>query len=268
MLVRSKRIRALGRRFPVLVRLNFELTKWIALRRGVSELDYPGAAIKMRADSEEIIHLRLRPVAKEPWTVEWIEQNFRDGDVLYDIGANVGSYALIAAKRAQGRATVVAVEPGYASFAALCDNIVLNGLGAGVLPLPVVLGEETRLEDFSYRDTSAGAAMQNVSTERAAYLQPSLAFGLDALIEQFDLPRPTLIKLDVDGAEGSVLAGARRTLAEPGLRSLVIEVENAQTERVLAETEAAGLRLARRIDDRYGEPLPDLWYGIFERAPA
>lgn len=266
MLVRSRRIRALGRSVPGLPYAYYLLNKWYVLHRAVADLDWPGARIRIRVDSEEILHLRLRPVAKEPWTVQWIEQQLRAGDVLYDIGANVGGYALIAGKHGGSDVTVVAVEPGYASYAALCNNIVLNGLGASVLALPVVLGEATRLGSLSYRDLSAGAAMHELDAAGSgAYRQPVLVFALDDLVEQFELPAPTLVKLDVDGAESAVLAGARRTLVRPELRSLIVEVDNDQTEAVLGETERAGFSLTRRIDERYGEPLPNLWYGIFER---
>jgi FkbM family methyltransferase len=240
--------------------------RWL-LWRGVAPLDYPQATIKIHATSEEIVHLRLRPVAKEPWTVAWLERVLRPGDVLYDIGANVGTYALIAASIGRGDVRVFAVEPAYANYASLCDNIVLNAATDAVTPLPVVLGERTRLGSLTYRDVSAGAAIHRMDVEDAgAYRQPVLVFALDDLIERFELPPPTLVKLDVDGAEASVLAGAPTTLARPELRSLVIEIESEQTDAVLAETRRAGFTLAEEVHDRYGETLPGVWYGIFDRS--
>jgi hypothetical protein len=92
-----------------------------------------------------------------------------------------------------------------------------------------------------------------------------LVYSLDSLIGMFSLPTPTLIKLDVDGSEAAVLAGARETLRRPELRSLVVEVETATTDVVVSELASAGFVLSCRIDDRFGEPLPGIWYGIFER---
>jgi FkbM family methyltransferase len=264
--VHNRRLRALGRRVPHLANLYGGAKGFFILRRGVAEIDYPGARIRVRADTEEIVHLRLRPVAKEPWTVSWIEKNLRDGDVLWDIGANVGVYSLIAASVSPA-ARVVAVEPGYATFASLCDNLLLNGVAETVVPLPLVLGSKTHLGSLSYRDVSAGAAIHELDSERGgAYRQPVLVYALDDLLERFELPAPTLVKLDVDGAEADVLAGARVTLRRPELRSLIVEVENQVTEPVLHELDGAGFTLVQRIDDRYGEPLPGLWYGVFERT--
>lgn len=265
MLIRDRRVRAFARNVPGLAAAGRTLTRWFLLRRGVGRLDYGGARLRIRTTSSETIKLRLRPLAKEPWTVAWIEENLRDGDVLYDVGANVGDYALIAGAY-QPKARVVAIEPGAANFASLCDNVQLNELDDRVIPLPVVLGESSRLGALSYGDTQPGAAIHVLDGKGGAYDQPVLVFALDDLLDRFALPAPTLIKLDVDGAEAAVLAGAQRTLADPRLRSLLIEVENERTDEVLERVAASGLELRRRVDERYGEPLPGVWYGIFERA--
>src|SRR6185437_127183 len=120
----------------------------------VGRLDYDGAQLLVGVTSRTEILSRLRPVAKEPWTVRWLETSLREGDVLYDVGANVGAYSLIGA--ALGRASrIVAIEPGYATYAALCDNVRLNGLEETVIPLPLLLGDETRLVTLGYRDVAS-----------------------------------------------------------------------------------------------------------------
>jgi len=267
--VHNKRLRRLARTIPGLQTAHgFVLTR-LLIRRGVAELDYPGARIQIRANTKAIVHSRIRPVAKEPWTVRWIENNLRDGDVLYDIGANVGAYSLIAARTGLRDLAIVAIEPGYANYASLCENIVLNGVGETVTALPVVLAERNRLGFFSYGDVSAGAALHSLdAAESRAYRQPVLVYSLDGLIRTFGLPAPTLVKLDVDGAEESVLAGARETLRRPELRSVLVEIETATGDAVVSELEAAGFVRSERIDDRFGTPLPGIWYGIFDRSPG
>jgi FkbM family methyltransferase len=231
----------------------------------VGRIDYEEAEILVGVTSRAEILSRLRPCAKEPWTVQWLQESIRDGDVLYDIGANVGAYSLIAA--ALGRdARVVAIEPGYANYAALCDNIVLNGRQDAVVPLPVVLAERTELRTLQYTDVAAGAAGHELAhMEGAAYRQPVLAYRLDDLVEQFGLPAPTLVKLDVDGGEAAVLAGAAEVLAREELRSVLIEIERQRADDALPLLDRAGLTLRERIDERGGEPLRHVWYGIFGR---
>ena len=257
-------VRAVARNTPGLSPLYHAINKRLILARGTARLDYAGAPLRVRADTWEIVNMRLQPVDKEPWTVAWIERNARSDAVLYDIGANIGVYSLIAAKVAPG-IKVIAFEPAYATYASLCENLQLNGVADSVVPLPLVLGEASRLGSFSYRDTTAGAAMHDVDTGGGVYEQPVVIFTLDELIERVGLEPPTLMKLDVDGSEASVLAGARETLRRPQLRSLIVEIEDAQTDAVLAELEAAGFKLVDRVDERAGEPLPGVWYGTFER---
>jgi FkbM family methyltransferase len=229
----------------------------------VGRIDYEGTEVLIGVTSRAEIMSRLRPVAKEPWTVRWLEQTGRPGDVFYDIGANVGSYSLIAAAL---RLRVVAFEPGYASYAALCDNIVLNRRESTITPLPAVLAERTGLATLGYSDVVAGAAEHTLDPAgEAAYRQPVLAYRLDDLVDQFGLPPPALLKVDVDGAEASVLAGGVRTLAEEGLRSVLVEIDRRRGDDVVRALSAAGFAVAERIEERDGEPLNRIWYGIFER---
>lgn len=194
--------------------------------RAFVRLDYPKAEIRLSARAAK----RRRATAKEPFTVAWLERELRDGDVLYDIGANIGAYALVAGRIGGPATRVLAFEPGAETFGVLCENVVLNDLADLVVPLPVVLGRETRLGTFRYSDLRAGAAQHDSSGrvesgDGFVYEQPVLGFRLDDLVRQFELPRPTLMKLDVDGAEADVLTGAAETLRSPSLRSLIVELE-------------------------------------------
>src|SRR5205814_9860371 len=91
--------------------------------------------------SNKTEHDRVATLAtKEPETVRWIAEHFGAGDTLFDIGANIGIFAILAA--AQNRnGTVVAVEPMAATFARLCDNALLNSL-ANLRPYCVAIGAE------------------------------------------------------------------------------------------------------------------------------
>src|SRR6185503_20835907 len=64
----------------------------------VVRLDFAPSEILLYVTGEPERRWRAKSCAKEPWTVEWLLQDVRRGDVLYDIGANVGTFSLIAAK--------------------------------------------------------------------------------------------------------------------------------------------------------------------------
>lgn len=238
-----------------------------ALARKVVRVDHPSLDVRIAVTSGPTARLRVESVAKEPWTVAWLERSIRPGDVVWDIGANVGVYSLIAARLLGGEGTVVAVEPGYANFAALCDNVLLNRLAARVIPLPLVLGETSRTGTLDYSDVRPGSALHLLDgNEPAAYRQPVLVHTVDGVVSTFAVPAPTLLKLDVDGGEAAVLAGAHATLARAELRSVLVEIESELTDAVVGELVRAGYGLVEEHHERDGVPLPGVWYGVFERA--
>jgi FkbM family methyltransferase len=224
-------------------------------------MDYPAASLELVAEGKASA-MRRHATRKEPFTVEWIE-SLPAGDVLFDIGANVGAYSLIAAARPQGPLRVVAFEPAFANYALLCRNIVANDAAAHVTPLPVTLGAATTLGAFAYRDLAGGAASHAgiAGTDDSVYRQPMLVYALDELIEQFGLPFPNHVKLDVDGAESAVLQGARHALGRQELQSVLVELgsDDAEIEEALA---AAGLRHAQGFRTGTDETVK---YALFAR---
>lgn len=156
----------------------------------------------MYADSEIEQSKRLGACAKEPETVEFIEA-MEKGSVLYDIGANVGSYSLIAASRG---VAVLAFEPVYFNFARLCENVALNELK--VFCLPLLLTESTQPVELVLSAREPGTALHEVGPGGF----PTLGWKLDDLIAIAALPLPDYLKVDTDGHELKVLMGARRAL--------------------------------------------------------
>ncbi len=232
-------------------------------------LDYPDAEIHLRVSCNSE-RRRLRACAKEPWTVDWIDQMVCAGEVLYDIGANVGAYSLVAAKKPGGAARVFAFEPSYATLASLCANIVLNEAASHITPLPVAVSNRNALDIFKLLDVEPGAARHSLGPEPSdegptVWAQPVLTYRLDDLIEHFGLPSPNHVKLDVDGGELDVLEGAAATLASPALRSMLIEVSTSLSEQITALLARHGLHLQSKVNvkNKAGEYL--VWYGLFAR---
>lgn len=208
----------------------------------VGEVDYDRAKILMEISSLTQVE-RLYACRKEPETIDWIERNILPGDIFYDIGANVGAYSFIADVVACGAARIYAFEPGFTTYAALVKNALVNHAFGRVTPLPVALSDRTVLKVLHYSSTTPGAASHVLSNQHtrnettvSSESQVVLAYALDDFVQQFDLPQPNLIKLDVDGAELSVLSGASNTLRFPSLRSILVEVcENHETASVLTQ---------------------------------
>ncbi len=195
-------------------------------------LNYPNAEIKMYLSSPASL-ARTYTCDREPETVQWIEENIQEGDVFYDIGANVGAFSLIFAAIQKPDSVIYAFEPSFSTFDELCHNIYINQFSDRIIPFQVALSNETRVLPFYYSDIVAGKAMHvvgepvnEVTNEpfQSTYVQHMLAYRLDDMIEQFQLRPPTLVKIDVDNGTLDVLLGARKVLSMPSVRSILVEV--------------------------------------------
>jgi len=137
------------------------------------------------------------------------------GEHFLDVGANVGSYTVLAAGAANARVT--AVEPIPATHAHLQRNVVLNGLServrccqAGLSDTSGVLRFSTQLDTVNHV-LAAGEDLPGADVP---------VMRLDDLVGQ-DVP--ILIKIDVEGHELAVLRGGSDTLRDSGLMAVVME---------------------------------------------
>jgi FkbM family methyltransferase len=214
---------------------------------------------------------RLDPGHKEPWTVAWLDDNVRPGDVVYDIGANVGVFSLIAAGNLEDLGTVVAFEPGYANYSRLCENIRLNQFNRLIIPVPLPLADQSGLHRFRYKSIEPGQSRHHFAaetwdpTKRKKFKsseQPVLALSLDQAVQDLGLPSPTLLKLDVDGAEALVLRGASAVLRRETVRSVIAEIDPEVESDVLKSFDQAGMTLVDRFKRK---KKSGAWYGVFNR---
>lgn len=140
----------------------------------------------------------------------------RPEDLFYDIGANVGSYSVLAGKVA--KAQVVAIEPIPSTYAILLQNQVANQLAEQMQCLNIGLGSTTRNINFTAsEDTTNHAIANNESVENM------VTVAVKRLDEIVTGP-PTLLKIDVEGFEKEVLEGGMRTLKHPNLNAIIIEL--------------------------------------------
>lgn len=172
---------------------------------------------------------------KEPETIEWIA-GFESSDVLADVGANVGMYTIWAAKTRGVR--VVAFEPEAQNYALLNRNIHANGLGEPVQAYCVALSDSAGLGRLYLSEFLAGGSCHNFGASldphnrprSSPFAQGCVSATLDDLVASGAIPVPNHIKVDVDGIEPKVVAGARATLADRRVRSVLIEINSALDE--------------------------------------
>lgn len=169
-------------------------------------------------------------LSREPETLAWID-SFKTPCIYWDIGANIGSYALYAGLRSD--VMTYAFEPSPWNYLALCRNIYENGREANIRAYCIALDDNVGLATLDMDDLSAGGFGHSYGDtptvirpeHKTIFHQPAIGFPIDDFRTAFGLAAPHYVKLDVDGNEDKVLAGARSTLADPALRSIMIEVD-------------------------------------------
>src|SRR4030095_2387073 len=122
-----------------------------------------------------------------------------------------------------------------------------------ITPLPIALSNVNALTVFSLRALEPGAARHMLGDGPSEegptlYRQPVMTYRLDDVIEQFGLPLPNHIKLDVDGGELAILEGAARTLRSDSLLSILLEVSSTLSDEITRVLQGHGLRLYSRIN--------------------
>lgn len=166
---------------------------------------------------------------KEPETLRWIE-TFKPDDLFIDIGANIGLYSLYAAF-SRG-VHVIALEPESLNYALLNKNIFLNRIDQKIKAYPLALSNEIALNALHLSLFMPGGSCHNFKEKlnfkheplSPAFSQGCFSVTLDYLVEQQLIPVPQHIKIDVDGIEHKILEGAKRTLKNSALQSVLVEL--------------------------------------------
>ncbi len=155
-------------------------------------------------------------LTEEPMTIEWIN-TFSKDDIFFDVGANVGNYSIYASKKG---IKSFACEPEVLNLSLLFENIFLNNIEHLCTPIPLALHDKTMVEKFYLKDVSRGDALHSIGRKSYLLENPdnstktidTLTIKLDDLIENYNLPYPTKLKVDVDHNELNVINGAEKTL--------------------------------------------------------
>ncbi len=169
---------------------------------------------------------------KEPETLEWIE-TFDEHSVFWDVGANVGIYSIYSAKLIKGL-KVYCFEPSVFNLEYLATNININGLNDRVFIIANALSEKTEMGAMQMSNTKHGGALCSFGTLTGhdgnqinpVFSYQTLSFSIDDVVNMLHIPAPNYIKIDVDGIEYLILAGAKSTLLDSRVKSILVEVND------------------------------------------
>lgn len=213
----------------------------------------------------------------ERYLSRFIERNLEEGQVALDIGANVGAHTLQMARSVGASGHTFAIEATDYAYGKLCRNIALN---------PDVIGQVTPIHAMLLPkgDASSEVSMIHSSwpfdtkSERHATHQgvfksvgDAKKVALDTLLEELNVTRVDLVKLDVDGNEWDVLSGGEdffKRFMPTIIMELATDYNDPESTKGIRNIHTFLTKLGYRIYDFNGKALPETIEGIEASLPA
>ncbi len=155
--------------------------------------------------------------------LRFLASELHPGDLVYDIGSNIGLYAIFLAKAVGQKGQVIAFEPESQSHRRLRDNVELNAIG-NVRTLQVALGDYNGEAKLYFSDDDLlFSNLIRARHKNIAYQIVKVMEG-DRLRESENLPCPRVVKIDVEGFEYAVMRGLSATLSNSACEIVACEV--------------------------------------------
>jgi FkbM family methyltransferase len=137
-------------------------------------------------------------------------RELRKGAVVYDLGANVGFYSLLASTLTGNDGQVLSFEPSSRNLAFLRKHIELNRIkNCRIFDAAV-----SSSDGFAYFDLGPNCSEGRVVEAGAGRTVKVTTVKLDTLVFSQNLPPPDLLKCDIEGGEYEALKGAEATLRQ------------------------------------------------------
>ncbi len=169
----------------------------------------------------------------EPVQTRKFIKSVKKGDTVFDIGANVGYYTILASKLIGAKGKVYALEPDRKNIELLKKNIELNNC-LNVEVVPLALGAENKISYFlSDRANPGESRISEKVTKQLVQVKT-----LDKLVKEKSIKKIDVIKLDVEGGEVDVLRGAKNLIATSKNLNIFVEC-NLKTLKEFGEDKTA-----------------------------
>ncbi|VVA44360.1 conserved hypothetical protein [Candidatus Roizmanbacteria bacterium] len=164
---------------------------------------------QMLLDKDDSMRLSILGVY-EPLAVKHFQDSIKPGDTVLDIGAHIGYYTLMAAKRVGSKGKVYAFEPNKDNCALLTQNIKLNGFKNVVLVSKAVSKSSGKVRFFLSNVSTGMHSLVDIDNNS----ENSIEIEAVSLNDFFGKKIPTVgvIKMDIEGGEYTALEGMDRLL--------------------------------------------------------
>lgn len=169
--------------------------------------------VKYSIDFTEAIDFNIFLGGWEPKTLKFLHNNLRSGDIVIEVGANVGAHTLVMSRIVGRTGRVYAFEPTDFAMLKLKRNVELNKEFSENITLlqNIVTNGELSLPRIGIRSSwKLGSESSSVYAEECSFSEP---VSIDYFIDEYGIDKLSLIKIDTDGYDLKVLQGAQSALS-------------------------------------------------------
>jgi FkbM family methyltransferase len=205
---------------PLHFRGKTRLFRQIAPNHGIERIRLFGAEVEL--DLSDPMEWLIYIADYEPWETAMVRKHLQPGSVFVDAGACLGYYSLLAASRVGPSGRVIAYEPSPSVYQRLVQILNANHL-ENIQAFPIGLADhDGELPLYLPAGNPGGVASMVGGGGGSAPISVQV-LSLDEHLKELGIERVDLLKVDCEGFEPKILAGARQLIAAGGIRAILCE---------------------------------------------
>lgn len=196
---------------------------------------------KINVDTHNFIEASIYYLGDyEPWVKKHFKFLIQPGDIVLDVGANIGFHSLYFSTLTGAKGKVIAIEPVYQNFSALENNICLNNFD-NIITVQKALANETKEIQIHIDPEAKNPGAFSLLEQGIKNTSISCVKG-DELVNKLGLKKINFIKIDVEGYELEALKGLSSTI-ESSRPVIIFEYDRAYQVKALNAPDAIFLFL-------------------------
>ncbi len=195
-------------------------------KQSIMDVEYEGQRFKLDITAKREIK-RANEIFHETALLNKMFDHIQEGDIIYDIGANIGVISLLLSGiKTATNATVYSFEPEPKNYTQLTKNIQLNSRANKILANQLALGKEKGTLNLFVRG-EAGEGRHSIAASKGSTGTIKIEIETCSAFADKCGQIPDVVKIDVEGAEGQVLAGMESLIEEKKKpREIFLEIHN------------------------------------------
>ena len=198
----------------------------------ISSRKLKGTNYRIYFQSDQFLKMFLsKEVDYEPNCVKSIRPIVKDNFLIFDVGANIGQYALLFSSMLGKNGKVISFEPNHEAFKRLQNNILNNNIDNVSIVNKGIGSSDT--SSHMYVDSVSGGRKSKLSKNKNSDSGVIVEIeSLETAINKYGMP--DLIKIDTEGYEYEILKGINMLSVENFIKTIIlVEVDNASSLNIL-----------------------------------